>query len=503
MHFSESHKKSYWDKGEGINFPHINKNEETDVVIIGGGLAGLVTAYKLLESGKKVIVLEGNRIGRGQTIGSSAILSFVHDNIYYRLMKKYGQQAAKKYYNLQLQGFEEIKRIINKYTIDCDFRVQDFILYSQNKNESSKIEQEYYAYKKLGIEVEYTEINEINQHIEKAILIKNQATIDPYKFIVGLAKILTSKGVIIYENSFVTSNVKKNIVAVNGCEVKAKKTILTTHFPYMRFPGFYFLKMYQHRSYSVAFYSENLKLNHIYESVDKNGFELRAIGDLNLCLGESARSGKNGDQARFNEIKKYLSENFNVDEKSIKAEFSAQDCMSLDLLPYVGRCSHFKKDVFVISGFNKWGFTNSFACASELVKIMDNEKYKSLFSTRRITFIKNLRKVFEDVKDISFSFFNLVFNIDAKKLRNINNDEGAIIRKGIKRIGVYKDEEGKIYMVKAICPHLGCSLNFNQDEKTWDCPCHGSRFDINGVLLVSGPALKNLEKIEYRKKYDR
>lgn len=488
--------KTVWDC-QARDYPTLNRDIETDIGVVGGGLAGLAAAYTLTERGYKVAVIEGNRVGRGQSLGSSAIVTYAHDAVYYRLIKKYGLETAKKYFRLQADGLTRIREIVKRESIDCGFEDRDFVLFAETKKGEKELLKELEAYKKMGVDsVGLTEDNEAGYNIRCAIKIKKQACLDPYKFCIGLAEAIINKGGLIFENSFVKSQPENNAFSVNGHTVSAKKIIMATHFPYVDFPGFYFFKMYQHRSHSIVFKSD-LFLKNMYESADAGGFELRDTGKNSiLCLGANIRTGKYNYRSQYAIVEEHIKEKFSVNESDITHRFGAQDCMTADLLPYAGAYSPALDDALVVSGFNKWGFTNAFACADILNRLIKKEEFVNILDTKRFTFIINAGQNLKNLGEILLSFFALLIMPDKKKLKRIDKGQGAVIRHGFKRIGVYRTENGKLIAVKAVCPHLGCALKYNKDERTWDCPCHGSRFDTEGKLIIAGPALRDLERFE-------
>lgn len=488
---------------EGINsvwdapvreYPTLNLDVDTDVAVVGGGLAGMAVAYTLIEHGYKVVVIEGHRIGRGQTLGSSAIITYAHDALYYRLIKKYGLRVAGDCFKQQAAALDRIKEIIKIENIDCGMSDRDLVLYAETQKGERELRKELDAYKAMGVRsVGLTKDNEADYNIRCAIKVKGQACLDPYKFCVGLAEAIAHKGGQIFENSFAISQPENNTIRVNGNMVRAKKIIMATHFPYVDFPGFYFFKMYQHRSHSIVFKTD-IKLRNMYESVDTGGFELRETGKNSiLCLGANIRTGKYKYNSQYAIVEEHIRKKFAIKEGDITHRFSAQDCMTPDLLPYAGAYSPQLKDVYLVSGFNKWGFTNAFACAETVHRLIKRESFVNIFDTKRFTFVINAGQNLKNLGDIIASFFSLLVMPDKKKLRRIEIGQGAVIRRGFTRVGVYRAENNEIYAVKAVCPHLGCALKWNKDEKTWDCPCHGSRFDYKGKLMVAGPALKDLD----------
>jgi len=388
----------------------LNKNIETDVCIIGGGLAALVTALKLSEAGFKVCILEADRVGNGNTEKSSAIVTVAHDLIYYRLIKKHGLEVAKKYLEIQEDALQEIKNL--------GAEESDFIFEGSKR----KLRKEKAAYGKLG-------------HKDFPIL-KNQAILNPKEFVRLLVSKL--KNVEIFENTKVSEKPDGNRLKVGEHTVTANFFVVATHFPYFVFPGLYFVKMYQHRSYNIIFRG---KINHCCEG---KKFEIRPFGeDAVMVCGGHVRTGKSKNQ--YKKVLKFARRRGLTEEVS---RYAAQDCMTPDLLPYAGKVYD---NVYVITGFNKWGFTNSFACANIVTDLIKGKNSGNIFCPSRPLSIKILA-----------NFGNAVVNL--------------------LKIGGPR------------CTHMGCKLKWNKHEKSWDCPCHGSRFNKDGKIL-DGPATKCLKKI--------
>lgn len=481
---------SYWYEKNVKHYLKLQSNIEVDVAIIGGGLSGLMCAYELIKRGKKVCILEGKEIGSGETSRSSAIITFAHDLIYDKLICKHGISKAKQYYEYSKKGIEIIEKIINDNGIDCDYHKCDYFLYAKDEKGSKKLLKEQKAYALFN---EYTEIInniEIPYQITAALKIKNQGYLNPFKFIHCLALIIEKKGGLIYENTHIVNKPVNSILKHENYEVKAKHFIIATHFPYLVFPGLYFLKMYQHRSYNIVFETKD-KISNVYEDINMKGFEYRPVNDGIMCLGANVKTGKYHNQSKYQIVEEEVKKRFNLDNDVRIKRFSAQDCITFDYLPFVGKYSKFYKDTYIITGFNKWGFTNS-ACAAQIISdLIDHRKIVNPFNPSRLYFIKSPLHTLSHVTEVLWSFINLILNVDAKKIKNIKKGEGAIIRRRGLRAGIYKDHDGRVYMVNGSCAHMGCALKWNKDELTWDCPCHGSRFDIHGNI-VDNPTKKGL-----------
>lgn len=484
--------RSIWYDGTYKSYPPLKQNIEVDTVIIGGGIAGLACAYELSIRGQKVAILEASVLGSGETGKSSAMISFAHDLVYARLIKKHGVKIAGKYLENAKVAMAEIEEIIKSNNIECEYEKSDLILFATKSVGVKKMQKEEQAYRKLGETVEFVTDTELPYDVLSALKIPNQARFNPIKFLHGLADIVTSNGGQIFEHTHVVKQPKNNILEVEDITVKAKNFIIATHFPFINFPGWYFIKMYQDRRHNIVF-DGKIKFKNMYESIEMDGFEYRMTNQGVLCGGANVRTGQYKYESQFDIIEKHLQQKFSISEEKIVSRFGAQDCMTFDLLPFAGTYSKKLKNVYISSGFNKWGFTNAFVSAQFIADEIENKPVDNIFSPRRAYFRTAPLKFLANAGEIVGSFANRIFNLDAKKFKNIQRNQGAIIRHRGKRIGVYKDGEGNIKAIHAVCPHLGCNLKWNKDETTWDCPCHGSRFDVDG-RIINNPTLKKAEK---------
>lgn len=490
--------KTIW-KNNIKSFNKLNKNTTCDTVIIGGGIAGLWCAYKLTKEGQKVCVIEAKKIGSGVTSGSSAILTYAQELLYDTLIKKHGKNVAQQYLQDTKNAILEMKSIIENKKINCALTPTNFVLYTTKHSGIKKIKKEREALESLGIKTSTLKENQLPHAVKGSILVNDAYLIDPLLLLNGLTNYVVSNGGEIYENTMVTTQPDGEFLEVNGFRVKAKNFIVATHYPYINFPGFYFLKLYQDQNYSIVFKpskeQQNFALNETYECIDKNGFEYRRVGKNILCLGPDIRTGTKPYVSKYQIVKKHLDKYFN-NYKEI-TRFSAQDCITADELPYAGLYSNFLNNVYVVTGFNKWGMTNSFV-TSEVVCNLILEKtspqYKNIYAPNRNNFFASIIQTSENVAvDVSGWASNLV-SLDSKKITRIKINQGAIVKINGKRVGLYKDKNNKTHCINATCTHFGCGLKWNKDETSFDCPCHGSRFDINGKIL-NNPAIKPADKL--------
>lgn len=421
--------ESVW--SDSVKLPEFEKlkgNIKTDVLIIGGGLCGILTAYFLKNAGVNYVLVEGNKIASGNTKNTTAKITSQHSLIYSKLIDGFGTEKAEMYLRANQMALKEYKDLCKN--IDCDFEKKNSFVYSLK--DRKRIEQEVSSVNRLGFPAEFHEKTELPFETEGAVCFPEQAQFNPLKFIVEISKDLN-----IYENTFVREITPSSVVTENG-KIFAKKIVVTTHFPFINKHGGYFLKLYQHRSY-VSAYENCPDIHGMYVDESDKGMSFRSYKNLLLIGGGSHRTGKKGGcwQEIDDFTKKYYP------KANLKFQWAAQDCMSLDGIPYIGKYGKKTPDLYVATGFNKWGITSSMVAATILTDLIWGRKndFISLFSSQRSILKPQL-------------FVN-----------------------GFETVGNLLTPTPKR------CPHLGCALKWNKAEHTWDCPCHGSRFEKDGKLI--------------------
>ena len=487
------------------NFKTLNGNEETEICVIGGGLFGLTTAYYLTKCGKKVIVLEKGEIGSKVSGNTTGKITSQHDLFYAHLIDDYGEECAKKYLEANEKAIENIKQIIKEEQIDCDFSMQKSYVYTTKEDEVLEIQKEVAVVNKLGKDAKFVNKIDLPIKIKGAIEFEGQAQFHPRKYMLGLANSIEKQNKI-YQYTTVTDvekNGEKYKVYTDKGSVEAKYIVMASHFPIINMPGFYFVKMYQSTSYLIAVETKSQLPQGMYINVKEpmysfrtanyNGKKILLIGGVGNKTGEPIE-----DNSHYKKLEKKAREMY--PDCKILYRWNTRDCISLDKIPYIGEFSNLMKNVYVGTGFKKWGMTSTNVAANIVTdKIMGNKnKYEEIFTATRMKPIKNRWEVENILKQTVNSIALNKFKIEPYSIEQIKNDNAAIIEINGDNIGVYKDAKGEVYAVKPNCSHLGCLLSWNNLDKTWDCPCHGSRFDYMGRNIYE-PAIKNLEKIVYKK----
>jgi len=485
--------KSIWEMTTNINKREaLNKNIECDILIVGAGLSGSLLGYFLSKENKDVVLIDMNSIASGTTKNTTAKITAQHGLIYNKLLKTIGYTKTKLFYEANDEALNKYIEIINDNQIDCDFNKTDAYVYTLRN--TNKLKKEYKAYKKLEINGELVKDVNLPFKIKEAIVMKNQACFNPLKFIKYVTNNLK-----IYENTKMIKIDNNIITTDNGSKIKANKIVIATHFPIIDNEGYYFIKQYQSKSYLLAL--KNAKnVNGMYiDEKNKNGYTLRDYKEYVLFGGYSHKTGKKNDEYYFKKLEKESKELFPNSE--IVASFSAQDCMSLDHMPYIGKYSKNRDNIYVSTGFNKWGMSGSMLSALILKDLINDKKnkYEKLFSPSRLNFISSIPNITKNSLETINSLFLKRILMKRKEVIDLENNNHITIKHKKRYLGIYKDIDGKIYAIDVRCPHLGCILSFNKEERAYECPCHGSKFDYKGKLLYS-PSIYDAYKYTFKNK---
>ncbi len=401
---------------------------KTDVLIIGGGITGILCGYMLKSAGVDCVIAEARSVCGGVTQNTTAKITYHHGAIFDKMIKRFGVDFARMYVESQSKALEKYAEICKES--DCDFRRSDSFVYSLR--DRGKIEDEVAALNKIGCKAEFVSDLPLPVDSVGAVCVKNQAEFSPLKFLYPI-----SEGLKVFENTKVIEVTGDGAVTNRG-RIRAEKIIVATHFPFINKYGGYFLKMYQHRSYVIAL-KNAANVNGMYVDEAEKGLSFRNYGDFLLLGGGGHRTGKDG--GNWLELRDFAAEKYPQSQEIY--HWAAQDCITLDDIPYIGLYSKKLPNLFVATGFNKWGMTSAMTAAmilSDTVQGKENE-YSRVYSPSR-----NILRP------------QLVLN-GAETIVNL------------------------LTPTAPRCPHLGCALKYNTAEHSWDCPCHGSRFAEDGKLI--------------------
>lgn len=409
-------------------FPTLEGDAKTDVLVVGGGMAGVLITYFLKRAGVDVLLLEQDRIASGVTECTTAKITLQHDLLYDKLLFRYGRERTEQFLAAQqkaLRAFDDLCR-----DISCDYEKKDAYVYSLDDRAS--IEREIRALQGLGVPAEFSKAPDLPMTVAGAVRVKHQAQFHPLKFVYAIAK-----GLPVFEHTKVRELAPGRAITERGT-VSFRRAVIATHFPILNKHGGYFIKMYQHRSYVTAFAGVKPP-DGMYVDAAEDGLSFRSYGDLLLLGGGSHRTGKQG--ASWRAAEEFARVHY-PDAREV-ARFATQDCMTLDGIPYIGRYAKGTEGLYVATGFNKWGMSSSMVSAillSDLLLGRENAAEEVFSPSRSILHPQLAKNVFSSIV-------------------------------------------GLLTPTAPRCPHLGCALKYNPDEHSWDCPCHGSRFSETGKVI--------------------
>lgn len=475
--------KSVWSESCNFNKREVlNKDIEADILIIGAGISGILTAYMLKQSGRNVVLIDAAEIASGNTKNTTAKITSQHSLIYHKLITEFGEEKARQYAKANELAIKRYKEIIEEREIDCDFEEKAAYIYS--RNEIDKLKEEVEAANRVGIHAEFVDTANLPFKINGAVKFNNQAQFNPLKFLKDI-----SKDLMIYENTRALE-IKENLVITNKGKITAKHIVIATHYPIMNAPGYYFLKMHQERAHVIALKNAS-DIDGMYIDAEESGYSFRTYKDLLLLGGIKQRTGENESGGSYSKLRSIAKELYPGSKE--ECCWSAQDCMTIDRIPYIGRYSDETPNIYVATGFNKWGMTSSMVSAmilSDMILGKEND-FSEIFSPKRFDLSLSINNIAKDMAETAKNFIAQKVYIPSSKIEHIQNGHAGIVEYNGEKVGIYKNNEGKAFIVSTKCTHLGCQLHWNADELTWDCPCHGSRFDYKGRLIGS-PATKDL-----------
>lgn len=488
-------------------FPSLQEDLSVDVVIVGAGITGITAAYLLAEEGLEVVVLEAGKVLNGTTGHTTAKITAQHDLIYDEFINNLGRSKARLYYEANSEALAFIKEMVEQHQIDCDFNVQDAYLYATTEQGAGKIEKEAEAYEKIGIDGGLVNVDQFPfpiANVQNLIVMKDQAQFHPTKYLVHLIRLFLEKGGRILEGTTavnVETGERPVVLTREEHRVSAKHVLACTHFPFYEGTGLYSTRMYADRSYALAIKTKKKFPGGMYLSADQPNRSLRSADDngqeLVIIVGESHKTGQGKDTMEYYKaLETFGEEVFGIEE--VVYRWSAQDLVTLDNLPYVGALTEGQSNILIATGFRKWGMSNGTAAAllfRDLVTGKEN-RFQKLYSPSRFYVQPSLKNFLVQNANVVGQLIKGKLDSPSTKPEELSNGEGAVVTLDGHRKGAYRDDEGNIHIVDTTCTHIGCEVEWNSGDRTWDCPCHGSRFSFTGEV-IDGPAEKPLQKYDY------
>ena len=472
---------SIWNKKEiQTKCEKLDKNIEVDTLIIGAGMTGMTAAYYLKD--KNICVVDASIIGHGVTLNTTAKINYFQERIYTKISNTTNLNNAKKYLKSQKYAIDNLINIINSEKIDCDLEKVPSFVFANTESEAEPLNNEVKFLKSNGIKVYEKNLpDKITSY--KSYYVDDTYIFNPIKYLQGLYNILI-KNIHIYENTKIIKIEKIDnyfICSSTSYHIKTKNVILACHYPYFIYPFLLPFKSSIEKSYIIV---SKVKEDKKFTCISSNTptYSCRYYNDgeniYQISLAESHNTSvKQNDAYHFNRVK----EIFKLKEEDIVMKYSNVDIMTVDNMPYIGKL---KKNMYIACGYNTWGMTNSVLAAriiSDLILGKDNE-FKHIFNPNRFN-LSNIIKFPFILASQTKSFFGPKLN----KYKSWYSNNIKFYHKDGKSLATYKDSKGNMHTIHNKCPHFGCSLIFNEKELTWDCPCHSSRFDIDGNC-IKGPS---------------
>jgi len=499
---SEKH-ISYWiDSTPAANFPPLSNNPSVNVAIIGAGIVGVTAAILLKRAGKTVAVIESQQISTGVSGHTTAKLTSLHQLIYADLIKNHGKEKARIYAQSNQAALEFVAKTVTKEQIDCDFSRQSAYTFAETEDNLKDIEKEVEAALKVGLPATFVRETSLPFPIAGAVKFDNQAQFHSRKYLLHLIKQIPGDGSYVFENTRVQKVEENNFcqVITNQGIIQAQDVIVATNIP-ITDEGLFFAKTYPKRSYIIgARIAKDKAPQGMYIGSGEKYYSIRTTPDKDALLllvgGGGHKVGRvENTEEKYLDLEKYTRSRFDVE--SIDYRWSTQDFISFDKIPYVGKLTPLSKHTFVATGFSLWGMTQGTLSGMILAdKILGIENPAAdLYDATRATPFVSSQGIKQNL-EVGTHWIGDRLKGLSTTLGDVAAGEGKLVTVNGDKVAAYRDETGEIHAVSAVCPHLGCIVAWNSGEKSWDCPCHGSRFSCNGEVL-HGPTVKDLKKFMY------
>jgi glycine/D-amino acid oxidase-like deaminating enzyme/nitrite reductase/ring-hydroxylating ferredoxin subunit len=484
------------------NFPSLESELRVDVAVLGGGITGITAAHLLKREGKSVALLEAKRIVHGVTGYTTAKLTVGHGLIYARLEKTFGREGATMYADSNRAGIERIARFVDEERLDCDFERTSNFVYTESPDGVQHLREEVEAARRCGVTAELTTETELPFPVAGAVRVDEQAQFHPRRYLLPLAASLPGDGSHVFELTRahgVRRSDREYVVEADTGAVRARDVVVATHLPFL-LRGFFFAKAHPSMSYAVSspieesaaprgmYISSAQPTRSIRSTPGEDGRRVLIIG------GEGHKPGVEADtEKRYRALERFLAERFQITSSAHR--WSTHDYLPVDGLPYIGRLTRRSEHVYLATGFAKWGLAKGTAAAMLITDLIVGRPnpWTELYDASRLTPAASGKRFLQENGQVGLDFVRGRSKRRAgrEQLDRLGRGDGTVARIGGKQIAAYRDENGVLYTLSATCTHLGCVVEWNTAERTWDCPCHGSRFSATGTP-IEGPALSPL-----------
>jgi glycine/D-amino acid oxidase-like deaminating enzyme/nitrite reductase/ring-hydroxylating ferredoxin subunit len=484
------------------DYPALADSVSVDVAVVGAGITGITAAILLKEAGKTVAVIDSKRIVQGATGYTTAKVTAGHGASYTKIRKAFGENGIRSYARANEAALDWIAKLVEANRIDCDFERKTNYVYAESEDEVAQLRQEAEVERQAGLASRLVDETPLPFPVAAALRLENQAQFHPRKYLLALAATIPGDGSYVFENSRV-HKVKHGepceVIADNGV-VRATDVVLATHLPILD-SGLFFTKAYPHRSYAVA--------APIASAPDPEGMyinsgtptrSVRTLRDGDRVLiqvgGNGHKVGEEEDTpARYDQLEEFLHEHW-PGAGTVEHRWSTQDYMAHDHVPYVGRLRRRSKHLYAATGYSKWGMTNGTVAAMILSDsiLRRRNSWAALYDSKRLVRRSALTSFLKENASAGFHFFaDRLSRADRASVEQLGPGEGALVRVRGRKTAVYRDDERRLHGLSPVCRHLYCLVDWNSAERTWDCPCHGSRYDGRG-RAIQGPTTRDLKR---------
>lgn len=497
---TQQHHGCYWEQSaQGPTFPSLSGTMDVDVAVVGAGIVGVTTARLLKDAGMTVALIEALEIGHQATGRSTAKVTSQHGLMYHTLADKFSEHQAQLYASAQEHGLATIRRLVAEHAIECDLESAAAYTYTCDQSQIYNIEREVELTRRLGLPASYVRTTELPFAIAGAIRFDDQARFHPAQYLKGLAATIPGEGCHVFADSPVTAWQSGRVDTPHG-HVNARHVVMATHLPLGNTGGYYMRAFPQAEPVVAARIPATVaeSLQGMYVNVENPRYSIRthinAAGDpYAIVAGSAFKPGHVEDERRhFNDIESWLRTNFQAEPAAYR--WVNQDYTSMDSVPYVGWSTSLGDPCLVATGFAAWGITNGSAAASILCALLTggSNPWLELFDAKRIRPLAGASTFVKETASVAHHFVSGHLSSRPGPVDALARNEAAVMKIDDRKVAAYRDEHDHLHVVSATCTHLGCVVGWNEADRTWDCPCHGSRFDHDGTVL-HGPAVKPLE----------
>ena len=488
--------QSYWIASTPeTHYPALEEDLDIEVAIIGGGMVGITTALLLKREGIKVAIIEADRILQGTTAHTTAKLTSQHSLIYDEIKNQFSLEIARQYAEANESAIHLVAKLVEEKNIDCDFSWQPAYVYTYLDQYIEKIQNEVKTASDVGIDALYVDDIPLPTKAKAAMRFNGQAQFHPRKYLLSLAEEVHGDGCYIFEQTRATGIDEGRICTVkthSGKKVRAQNVVIASHFPFYDGAGMYFARIYPDRSYALGLKVKDKYPGGMYVTAEDPGRSVRSQpfngGELLIVSGEHHKTGHGSNlNKHYQNLLDFSCETFEVEE--LLYRWSTQDYTTVDKIPYVGHLTAGTPNIYVATGFRKWGMTNSTASAMVLrdLIIKGESPWQEVYTPQRF------KPTTTTIGKFTKENIDVAAQLIKGKLERVPDDvdiptgEARVIEGCGQKLGAYRDQQGELHVVDITCTHMGCELKWNNAENTWDCPCHGSRFTYEGEI-VDGPA---------------